>query len=148
ELAKARYVDHYLGDGGARKITSVPPPCDLGSAGRAIDIIAFQRGGLLKSPEDYVRALAKMLEGDTFRPYETVRNYDSEMAALQALSLQIEADLDSNSRNGFGVISVTEMTVACVVPPKQPDRSDGLKELLKRNADVIAPTLPAEWQYV
>ena len=38
--------------------------------------------------------------------------------------------------------------MACVVPPKQPDRSDGLKELLKRNADIIAPTLTAEWRYV
>ena len=29
----------------------------------------------------------------------------------QARSLQFEADLDDNSLNGFGVISVTDMTV-------------------------------------
>jgi hypothetical protein len=46
------------------------------------------------------------------------------------------------------VISVTDIAVACVVPPFKPERSDGLKELLKRNADVIAPTVAAEWQYV
>ena len=148
ELGIARYVDHFLGDRRARKITPVAPPCDLASAGKRIDIIAFRRGDLLQSREDYILVLAKMLEGDTFRPYETIKDYDSEMQKRQALSLQIEADLDNKSREGFGVISVTEMPVACVVPPKQPDRSDGLKELLKRNADVIAATLTAEWQHV
>ena len=148
ELGIARYVDHYLANRRAKKITSVTPPCDLASAGKTIDIIAFRRGELLKSREDYILVLAKMIEGDMFRPYETIKDYDSEKQKGQARSLQIEADLDNNSLNGFGVISVTDMTVACVVPPKQPDRSDGLKELLKRNADVIAPTLTAEWRYV
>jgi hypothetical protein len=59
ELGKARYLGHYLGDRGARKISSLPPLCDLPSAGRTVDIIVFQRGELLKSREDYVLALAK-----------------------------------------------------------------------------------------
>jgi uncharacterized protein len=148
ELGVVRYLDHYLADRRARKVTSVAPPCDLANAGKTIDIIAFRRGELLKGREDYVLALAKMLEGDTFRPYETIKNYTSEMQKRQERSLKIEADLDSNSLSGFGVISVTDIPLACVVPPKQPDRGDGLKELLKRNADVIAPTLTAEWRYV
>jgi hypothetical protein len=148
ELVITRYVDHYLGDRGARKITSVPPPCDLPSAGKMIDIIAFKRGDLLKSREDYVLALAKTLDGDAFRPYETITDYDSEIQKRQKLSLQIEADLDNNSRKGFGAISVTEVAVACVVPPAKAEWSDGLKELLTRNADVIAPTVTSAWQYV
>lgn len=148
ELGIARYVEHYLADRRARKITSATPPCDFASAGKTIDVIAFRRGELLKSREDYVLILVKIIEGDMFRRYETIKDYDAEMQKRQARSLQIEADLENNSLNGFGVISVTDMTVACVVPPKQPDRSDGLKELLKRNVDVIAPTLMAEWRYV
>jgi hypothetical protein len=148
ELGIARYVDRYLANHRAKKIASVTPPCDLARAGKAIDIIAFRREELLTSREDYILVLAKMVEGDVFRPYETIKDYDSEKQKGQARSLQIEADLDNNSLNGFGVISVTDMTVACVVPPKQPDRGDGLKELLKRNADLIAPTLTAEWRYI
>ena len=144
----ARYVDHYLGDRGARNTTSVSPPCDISSAGNTIDIIAFQRGNLLKSREDYVLALARLLEVDTFRRYETISDYASVVQKRQTLSLQIEADLDKSSRKGFGVISVTEMQVACVIPPSKAAWSDGLKELLKRNLDVIAPTLPPDWQYV
>ena len=148
ELGVARYVDHYLGDHGARKVTSVSPPCELSSAGKTIDIIAFRRGNLLNSREDYILALAKLLEGDTFRRYETISNYDSIIRDRQKLSLQIESDLESGSRKGFGVISVTETPVACVVPPSKAEWSDGLKELLKRNADVIAPTITSDWQYV
>ena len=147
ELVLTRYVDHYLGDRGARKITSVSPPCDLASAGKMIDIIAFKRGDLLKSREGYVLALAKMLDGDAFRPYETITDYDLEIQKRQKLSRQIEADVDKNSRKGFGVISVTEVAVACVVPPAKPERSDGLKELLTRNTDAIAPTVSSDWQY-
>jgi hypothetical protein len=66
----------------------------------------------------------------------------------QKLSLQIESDLETGSRKGFGVIIVTETPVACVVPPSKAEWSDGLKELLKRNADVIAPTITSDWQYV
>ena len=90
ELGVARYVDHYLGDHGARKVTSVSPPCELSSAGKTTDIIAFRRGNLLNSREDYILALAKLLEGDTFRRYETISNYDSIIRDRQTLSLQIE----------------------------------------------------------
>jgi hypothetical protein len=83
-----------------------------------------------------------------FRVYETISNYDSTIRDRQKLSLQIESDLENGSRKGFGVISVTETPVACVVPPPKAEWSDGLKELLKRNADVIAPTITSDWQYV
>jgi hypothetical protein len=76
----------------------------------------------------------------TFRKYETIKDYASVIQKRQALALQIEADLQKNSRKGFGVISVTEIPVACVIPVPKTEWSDGLKELLKRNLDVIAPT--------
>ena len=66
ELGVARYIDHYLGDHGARKIASASPPCDLSTAAKTIDIIAFGRGNLLNGREDYILALAKLLEADTF----------------------------------------------------------------------------------
>jgi len=148
ELAVTRYVDHYLADRGARHITCVSPPCDLSSAGNTIDIITFQREDLLKSREDYVFILAKLLEGETFRRYETIKDYSAVIQKREVLSRQIEADLHQNSREGFGVISVTETPVACVIPPSKAEWSDGLKELLRRNVDLIAPALPSDWQYV
>jgi hypothetical protein len=129
-------------------VTSVSPPCELSSAGKTTDIIAFRRGNLLNSREDYILALAKLLEGDTFRRYETISNYDSIIRDRQTLSLQIEGDLENGSRKGFGVVSVTETPVACVVPSSKAEWSDGLRELLKRNADVIAPTITSDWQSV
>ena len=148
ELPVARYVEHYLGDLGARKVTSAAPPCDLSNSAKAVDIIAFQRGSLLKSREDYVLALAKLLEANSFRQYKTITNYNEELRNRQTLSLQIESDLENGTRKGFGAISVTETPVACVIPPSKADWSDGLKELLRKDADVIAPTLTAGWQYV
>ena len=150
ELGVARYIDHYLGDHGARKIASGSPPCDLSTAAKTIDIIAFRRGNLLNGREDYILALAKLLEADTFRRYETMSNYDSLLRDRQKLSLEIERDLENGSRKGFGIVSVTETPVVCVVPPSKAEWkwSDGLKELLKRNADVIAPTITSDWQYV
>ena len=35
-----------------------------------------------------------------------------------------------------------------MVPSSKTEWSDGLRELLKRNADVIAPTITSDWQYV
>lgn len=148
EMGTARYVDHYVADRGARNISPLPPPCDLSNAAKKIDVIAFQRGDLLKEQEEYLLALAKLLEGDIFRPYEIISDYASVLQKREALSRRIKSELSDNSRQGFGVISVSEMPVACVVPPPKSDRSDGLKELLKRNADVIAPGITAEWQYL
>ena len=148
ELGVARYIDHYLGDHGARKITSASQPCDFSTTPKTIDIIAFRRGNLLNGREDYVLALAKLLEAGTFRKYETISNYDSVLRDRQKLSLEIETDLENGSRKGFGVISATETPVACVIPPSKGEWSDGLKELLKRNADVIAPTITSDWPYV
>jgi hypothetical protein len=122
--------------------------CDPSAAPKTIDIIAFRRGNLLNSREDYILALAKLLEADTFRRYETISNYDSTIRDRQKLSLQIESDLETGSRKGFGVVSATETSVACVVPPSKVEWSDGLKELLKRNADVIAPAITSDWEYV
>jgi uncharacterized protein len=148
ELPIARYVEHYLGDLGAKKVDVVDPPCDLSHAVKAVDIVAFQRGDLLKSREDYVLALAKLLEADLFRQYKTITNYNEEVRDRQTLSLKIESDLENGLRKGFGAISVIETPVACVIPPSKADWSDGLKELLRKDADVIAPTLTTGWQFV
>jgi len=148
ELAVSRYVDHYLGDRGAKTIASTSTPCDLSNAGKTIDIMVFQRGTLLANREEYLLGLAKMLESDVFRRYETIADYAEKFQERQKLSLQIEADLDEGSRKGFGVIAVTETAVACVLPPAKAELSDGLKELVKRNTDLISPRLISEWQYV
>ena len=84
----------------------------------------------------------------SFRQYKTVTNYNEEFRNHQTLSLKIESDLENGSRKGFGVISVIETPVACVIPSTKVDWSDGLKELLRKDADVIAPTLTGGWQYV
>ena len=42
-----------------------------------MDIIAFQRADLLNSRDDYVLTFAKMLEADTFRSFETIKDYAS-----------------------------------------------------------------------
>jgi uncharacterized protein len=148
DVAMVRYIEHILGDKGAKKLTTAPPPCDLSQASSSIDVIAFQRGELLKDREEYIMALAKMMEGETFRKYEIVSEYPKEFQNRQTLSLEIETDIDSNTRKGFGVITTAGSAVACVITPNRTERGDGLKELLRRNTAVIAPAVTGDWKTV
>lgn len=148
EVTMVRYIQHILGDQGAKNLTSSATLCDLSHAPSLIDIIAFQRGELLKDREGYILALVKMIEGDTFRKDQIIIDYGSVFEKRQAFSLQTERDIENNERNGFGAIAVTESSVACVIGPKASERIDGIKELMKRNRDVIAPKLTSDWQFI
>ena len=148
DIAIERYVERILADRGVKQLTTVKPPCDLSKAVSGIDIIAFQRGDLLKSREDSILGLVKMVEGDTFRKYEIISDYATTFQNRQTQSLQIETDVDSNTRKGFGVIGLAGPPVACIITPEKAERSDGLKELLRRNTDLIAPTMTSDWQSV
>jgi peptidoglycan hydrolase-like protein with peptidoglycan-binding domain/uncharacterized protein YecT (DUF1311 family) len=147
-ITVVRYIEHILGDQGAKSLTYAPAPCDLSSAASSIDIIAFKRGELLKDRKDYILTLVKMIEGDTFREYQIISDYASVFQKRQTFSLEIERDIENNKRKGFGAIAVTESPVACVITPEPVEQSDGIKELLKRNRDVIAPKLTSDWQFV
>jgi uncharacterized protein len=151
EVAVVRYIERILEGQGAKKVISGTTPCDLSMAGSSIDIIAFDRGELLKQREDYIRPLVRAIEANSFRKYKTISDYGSLQKRLELLSLQIESDVEKSSREGFGVIglnAVTDSSAACVVSPAQADQIDGLEELLKRNRDLIAPKLTSDWQFV
>jgi uncharacterized protein len=148
EIGMLRYTERVLGEQGAKKITLGPPRCNLSMAASLIDIIAFERGELLKEREDYIRELVKLVNGDSFHKYQIISNYAAQERQLQTLSLRIESDVEKDAREGFGVIAVSDQPVACVVPPTLADQVDGIKELLRRNQDSIAPKLESDLQFV
>jgi hypothetical protein len=102
----------------------------------------------LKQREDYIRALVKLIEENSFRKYTMISDYSSRSQQREILSLQIERDVDNNARKGFGVIAVSESPAACVINPTPAEQVDGVKELLRRNQDLIAPKLTSDWQFV
>ena len=118
EITVVRYIEHILGDHGVKHLTSAQAQCDLSRAASSIDIIAFQRGELLKAREDYILTLVKMIEGDSFREYLIITDYPSVFQKRRVFSREIESDVANNNRNGFGVIAVSESSVACVVSPE------------------------------
>jgi hypothetical protein len=84
DLALVRYVERILRHDGAKRVISGPRPCDLSMVGSSIDIIAFQRGGLLKERENYIAALVKVIEQNAFRQYNIVTNYSNEQQTREA----------------------------------------------------------------
>jgi hypothetical protein len=131
----------------------------LSEATSGIDIIAFQRGDLLKQREEYVLNLVKEVEGDLFRQYKVITDYKKEFEKQQALSIEIERDVEKGARQGYGVISLSDSSVACVIaePSNEvkdgpsltsTEVKDGLEELLTRSQDVIAPKLTADWRFI
>ena len=130
DVTIARYVEHLLRDKGAQSVTSMSAPCDLSLASKAIDIVAFQRGELLKQREDYVFALTKKVEDDIFREYQIVTDYPTMFEKRQVLALEIERDIEKNERQGYGVLALYNSSVACVIAGGSLDITDGLKELL------------------
>ncbi len=51
-------------------------------------------------------------------------------------------------REGYGILAVGDSRTMCVLPPKHSEQMDGLKELLTRDRDLIAPNLTSDWQFV
>jgi peptidoglycan hydrolase-like protein with peptidoglycan-binding domain len=148
EVGMFRYTERILGEQGAKTIIAGAIPCDLSAAGTSIDIIAFERGELLKQREDYIRALVKLIGDNSFRKCKMISDYASLAKQREILSLQIESDVEKNARKGFGVITVSDSPAVCVINSSPPEQVDGIKELLRRNQYLIAPKLASDWQYV
>jgi hypothetical protein len=148
DITMSRYIERTLGEQGARKIVSGGAPCDLSRAGSTIDVITFQRGELLKQREDYIRALVKLIEGNSFRKYKMISDYASHSQQREVRSLQIERDVENDARKGVGVITVSDSPAVCVINLTPSEQVDGVKELLRRNQDLIAPKLTSDWQFV
>jgi tetratricopeptide (TPR) repeat protein len=147
DVALVHYLERILGHEGAKQVLSGPQPCDLSVVTSSIDIIAFKRGELLKQNESFIAALVKLIEQSTFRQYKIITDYPGEQR-LAVLSLQIESELEKNAREGYGILALGEFGAMCVVPPKDSKQSDGLKLLLTRDRNLIAPKLAADWQFV
>ena len=148
DIALVRYVERMLRHEGVKQVLSGPQPCDLPVTASSIDIIAFQRGGLLKERENYIAVLVKLVEQNTFRQYKIVTDYSGEKQRREALSLQIESDLERSVREGYGILAVSESGTMCVVPPKASEQMDGLRALITRDRDLIAPNLTSDLQFV
>jgi hypothetical protein len=148
EVTMLRYTERKLEEQGATKLHAGTTPCDLSTVASSFDVIAFQRGGLLKQREDYIRPLVKLVEGNTFRKYKVISDYSADEQKLQTFSLQLEADVEKSAREGFGVIAVGDSPAACIINPTPPEQADGIKELLRRNQDLIAPKVTSDWQFV
>jgi tetratricopeptide (TPR) repeat protein len=148
DVALVRYVERTLRHEGAKQVLSGPQPCDLSVTTSSMDIIAFQRGGLLKERENYIAVLVKLVEANTFRQYKIVTDYSGEKQRREALSLQIESDLERSVREGYGILAVSVSGTMCVVPPKDSEQMDGLRALITRDRDLIGPNLTSDWQFV
>jgi hypothetical protein len=144
----ARYVERIISEQGAKLVSSDARACDLGTAVSTIDILAFQRGELLKQKNEYILAWAKLMEGDIFQQYRVLADYARDFQKKEALSLQIEAEVSANARPGYGVIKVSETPVVCLVPPTTDEQLGGLKRLVNRDQYWIAPSLTSDWQFV
>ena len=141
-------MEHVLRDNGATTVISMAHPCDLPRAAATADIIAVQRGELLKQRNDYVIAFAKNIESHAFRQYQVISDYANVFARRRAQALEIERGIETGKRQGYGVIAVGEIPIACVVPGAANKDVVGLNELLNRNEDVIAPRLTSAWQFI
>ena len=148
DLERARFIEHVLRDTGATTIISMARPCDLPHAATAADIIAVQRGELLKQRNDYIIAFAKNIESHAFRQFRVIGEYGSVFSKRRALALEIEGSIETGERQGYGVIAVGEIPIACVVPGTTNKDVVGLNELLNRNKDVIAPRFTSAWQFI
>jgi hypothetical protein len=148
EIVMRRYIEQTVSDLGAKNLKSASTQCDLANAGSTTDIIALQRGEFLKSREDYIVRLVKLVEDGTFRELKIVTDFPSIFQNAQANSLQIEGDVLAGQRAGYGVIAVSESPTTCVITPEPSNRIDGIRELLRRNTYVIAPKIAGDLQFI
>jgi hypothetical protein len=148
DITVERYVDHILKDHGGKSLTAATSPCDLLKAASTVDIIAFHRSDLLRENVAYKLALAGLLKDNTFRKFDIVNDFVEMLKKRQEFSEQLRTDLEQNTRKGFGVIEVGDILAFCLIAPSIKDGSDGLKEIVKHNSEVIAPTLKSDWNFV
>jgi hypothetical protein len=77
-----------------------------------------------------------------------ISDYASRSQQREVLSLQIERDVEINARKGVGVLTVSDSPAVCVISLTPSEQVDGVKELLRRNQDLIAPKLSSDWKFV
>jgi len=148
DLDRQRTIEHLLRDNGVKIIIPMARPCDLARAANEADIIGVQRGELLKQRDDYIVALAKNIESHAFRQYHIITDYPNVFAKRRTLALEIERGVETGERQGYGVIAVGDIPIACVVPGIGNKDVIGLNELLSRNEDVVAPRLTSAWKFI
>src|SRR5262249_38440813 len=66
------FVERLIRSQGAHEIKQSPDPCDPVKIVSSVDLVLFERGELLKQKDEYVLAIAKLIENDDFREYRIV----------------------------------------------------------------------------
>jgi hypothetical protein len=148
DVLMERFAEHLLRDQGIRSLSMTSSPCDLSAAAKSVDVFAFRRGDLLKQKDEYLLELAKNVENNAFREYQIITDYPGVLAKRQALSLQIEEDVEKGTRDGYGAIAVNDSPVACIITSGSSDVTAGLKELMNRNRDIVAPRQASDLQFI
>lgn len=146
-----RFVEQKLVERGVRKVVRQPQICDLAKFSALVDIVAFQRGELLKQRDDYLLALVKLVETASFRQFDIIPAAEvaSSIQARQALSAQLESEVETGGRDGYGVIAFTDLTAsACLVSPAKAEQTDGLKLLFARQRESISARITPDWKFV
>jgi hypothetical protein len=148
DIAMTRYIERLIRAKGAKPATS-RDRCDLLRVSSAADFVVFQRVWILNERAPYIRDLISIVENDSFREFQRTKDYPQYLAKQRALSLEIEAEVEKGARQGYGAVTVYEGSgYACVLAPNAAEWTDGLKELLNRNRDIIAPELSSPWQFI
>ena len=148
DMLMVRYVENVIRQQGAAKVSTQPQQCDFSRAATSIDIMAFQVVAFRKEERGYSMTLVKLVEDEVFRTYRTLGDFPSFLHGRDVLSQQIEKEVDSNGRSGFGVIDVRESNAVCIIGPVSTDQMVGLKQLMTENRGMIAPKLGTDWSFV
>src|SRR5208337_1581768 len=106
DITVERYIDHILKDHGVKNLIAATSPCELPKAPAVVDSIAFRRSDLLREQVAYKLALAALLTDSTFRKFDVVNDFAEVLKKRQEFSEQLRADLEQNTRKGFGVMEV------------------------------------------
>jgi hypothetical protein len=144
------FLERTLRQQGAKEIWHDGVPCNFAQVPTAIDIVVFHRVELRKQRPDYIQGLVDLLENDGLREYKVVTeaDYNAEIQKIRAVSLTIASDVESNRRTGFGILVVTDAgTPACAVTSNHVTEL-GLKELLRRDKQLISRRLRFDWNVV
>jgi hypothetical protein len=149
DLMLVRFVESELGQKGANTFIN-RVYCNPSSLLGSVDVVVFTRGELLRQREEYLLELAKLAEATSLRILSQVsgNRFSEHVQKRQALSVEIEAEVERGVRPGYGMVVLTEQTgLACVVPSK-PDDMDGLRALFLSRRESVPPSLTPEWKFI
>jgi hypothetical protein len=146
----SRFIERRLEAAGVKSVVLVGGGCDLSSVQTATDMIVLNRGDFLAQREDRALALARLLDANAFRDFQTIRSreYEDDIRKIGALSAEIETDVERGNRDGYGILTLTDpLGVACVIAQKA-EFIDGLKLLVGKERDSVAPQSQHEWRFI